>query len=153
MPKINLKNALSYVLQSTTFIAISFLVKYTALFWIAGKDTISNQIFELTYVRNSGAAFSLFSKYTNILIIFSYIILAVIVSYVVKNSKRLSALKITALSALTAGICGNLFERIYDGFVTDYIKLNFISFPVFNSSDILITIGTVLLIITLYKNK
>ncbi len=153
MSKINSKNTFIYLLQSIIFLAISFSVKYTALFLVASQKLVSNNIFELTYVQNSGAAFSLFSEHTNILIIFSYIILAAIILYIVRNSKKLTTLKMTALSILTAGISGNLFDRIYDGFVTDYIKLNFINFPVFNSSDILITIGTILLIITIYKNK
>ena len=153
MLKINFKKIIKFLFYTLIFLIFSFLIKYTALFWVGSKETVSNKIFELTYVRNPGAAFSLFSAHTDVLIILSFIILAVIISYVVKNSNRISNLKLSALSITTAGIIGNLFERIHDGFVTDYVKLNFINFPVFNSFDVLITLGAILLIITLYKNK
>ena len=54
---------------------------------------------------------------------------------------------------LVAGISCNLFERISYGYVRDFIKLNFIDFPVFNISDIFINIGVLAIIIIIIKNK
>lgn len=153
MIKINLKKIARYLFESLFFIALSFLVKNSALFCINNNINISNKVFGLLFVKNKGAAFSLFSSHTDLLILLSWAVLTVILFYVVKNSYRLSNLKVNSLAVLTAGISGNLFERIHDGFVTDYINLNFVNFPVFNASDVLITIGAILLIIALYKNK
>lgn len=153
MIKFNLKKIIHYLFESLFFVGLSFLVKYSAMFCINRNITVSNKVFELMFIKNTGAAFSLFSKYTEILIILSWLIIAIIVFYITRNSHRLSNLKINSLAILTAGIAGNLFERIHEGFVTDYIKLNFVNFPVFNASDMLITIGAILLIIALYKNK
>ncbi len=153
MKRVNLKKVLNFIIKSLTFITLSFLVKFSALFFINSANSIDNKVFSLIFVKNTGAAFSLFQDYTHILIWLSSIILLYIVIYIVKNSASISKIKITTLSLLTAGIAGNLYERISDGFVTDYIKLNFINFPVFNAFDILITIGAFLLIITLYNSK
>ena len=57
------------------------------------------------------------------------------------------------LSMLAGGIGGNLHERIALRCVRDYIKLEFINFPIFNISDIFITIGVIALIIILLKDK
>jgi signal peptidase II len=54
---------------------------------------------------------------------------------------------------LISGIGCNLYERLHFGYVRDFIKLNFIDFPVFNISDIFINIGVIALIFIIIKNK
>lgn len=151
MIKINFHKILNYILTSLIFIVISFVCKYCAMFFINSNIRVYNNVFELFFVKNRGAAFSLFERHTDILIILSWIVLIGIFFYIIKNSARLSNFKTNALAILTAGISGNLYERIYDGYVTDYINFTFINFPVFNVSDIMITIGAVLLIFALYN--
>ena len=57
------------------------------------------------------------------------------------------------LAMLSAGIGGNLHERIALGFVRDYVELNFMEFPVFNISDIFINLGVIAIIITILLKK
>lgn len=153
MVKINFKKIIQYFALSIFFIILSFTIKYLSLFNIKSGSPLSNQIFSLTYVKNTGAAFSLFQTHVDYLITLAIAIIAVLLFYILTNSYKLSQLKILALSTITAGIIGNLTERIQDRYVTDYIRLTFINFPVFNSFDILITIGAILLIIALYQEK
>lgn len=153
MVKFNIKKIIQYVYQSVFFMALSFLIKYLALLSIKTGSPLNNKVFSLFFVKNTGAAFSLLQYHTDSLIILSSIVILSIILYVIKNSYKLSKLKIAALAIVTAGISGNLYERIHDGYVIDYIRLNFINFPVFNAFDALITIGAILLIIALYKNK
>ena len=54
---------------------------------------------------------------------------------------------------LSAGIGGNLHERIALGFVRDYIQLNFVNFPVFNISDIFINLGVIAIIVIILLKK
>ena len=54
---------------------------------------------------------------------------------------------------LSSGIICNLIERIVDGFVTDYIRLTFIAFPIFNLSDVYISIGAFVLICNILFNN
>lgn len=153
MVKINFKKIVQYLVLSIFFAVLSFITRYLALLKIKSGTSINNPVFSLTYVKNTGAAFSLFQNHTDYLITLAIAIVSVILFYVITNSYKLPNFKIIALSVVTAGILGNLSERIQDGYVTDYIRLNFINFPVFNTFDILITVGAVLLIIVLYQNK
>ena len=57
------------------------------------------------------------------------------------------------VSLLTAGIAGNLHERIVFGYVRDFFELTFVNFPVFNISDIFINIGVIALIILILLKK
>lgn len=113
----------------------------------------TNDIFELKYIENTGAAFSILKDSREILIIVSVAAICGIFSYVVRHLSSMSLPSMFFLAMLGAGIGGNLHERIAFGFVRDYIQLNFISFPVFNISDILINIGVIALIIILLKKK
>ena len=54
---------------------------------------------------------------------------------------------------MCAGILCNLCERIFYGFVRDYIKLNFIDFPIFNISDIFINVSVIAIVIIIIKNN
>ena len=87
-----------------------------------------NPIFSFVYMKNTGGAFS-------ILLIYAY-----------KKLEFNQKFKILALISLTAGVLGNLIERLENGYVIDFIKLNFIDFAVFNFFDILITASTILLL-------
>ncbi len=153
MKKLLNNKVFKYFALAITCIIAAFCVRYAAMYTIENNLSVSNQVFNLIYVKNTGAAFSLFDGHTDMLIVLSCLVLGAVLSYIFTNAKRISNLKRNALAILTAGIIGNLYERIYDGFVTDYINLSFINFPVFNAFDMLISIGALLLIIALYNNK
>ena len=61
--------------------------------------------------------------------------------------------EIFLISLLCAGIAGNLHERIVLGYVRDFFELKFINFPVFNISDIFITIAVIALVIIILVKK
>jgi signal peptidase II len=106
--------------------------------------------FNITYVQNNGAAFSILSGNVFLLIIISFIILYLIYMYVLKDQKNefLSIL-------LIGGIISNLVDRIIRGYVIDFIDIKIFNynFPVFNIADICIVIGTIFLIIKILKEK
>lgn len=112
--------------------------------------TIIPKFFSLYYLKNTGAAFSIFGNKTLFLIIISIISLIVLKNYIEKL-KRVTNLTIISLGIMLGGIMGNLFDRILYKSVIDYLSFNFFgySFPVFNLADIGITIGAILLIIDL----
>jgi len=116
--------------------------------------TYSNEIFSLNYIENTGAAFSILKDSREILIIISVVAICGIFSYIMRHISTISMKSIFFLSMLAGGIGGNLHERIALGFVRDYVQLNFIDFPVFNISDILINLGVIaiVMIILLKKN-
>ena len=121
---------------------------------ISNGGAYSNCIFSLDYVENTGAAFSLLENFQEVIIIGSVVAICWIFSFIVRNISNISMMSIFFLSLLSAGIGGNLHERIAYGFVRDFIQLNFINFPVFNISDIFINIGVLaIIVIIIFKNK
>lgn len=111
-------------------------------------------IIEFVYVKNTGAAFNILSGRIGILSIISLAFAVGVIWYMVSKKPRNTLLK-TALLFLFAGAVGNVIDRIFRGFVVDFIKTAFIEFPVFNIADIFITLGAVLFIIYLlfFENK
>ena len=107
----------------------------------------------LTSVQNSGAAFSLMPNMREALIILAAAALTLIFMYVIKNIFTLSFKYLFFIALMCAGIFGNLHERIQLGYVRDFFELNFINFPVFNVSDIMINIGVITLIIMILIRK
>lgn len=113
----------------------------------------SGKVLALTYVKNTGAAFNIFSDAREFLIILSVVVLTLLILYVIKNLKSIWFKEIFFISMLCAGISGNLHERICLGYVRDFFQLKFINFPVFNISDILINIAVISLIIIILLKK
>ncbi len=87
------------------------------------------------------------------LIAFSVIALILIMIYVIKNISKYSAFAAFWTAMLVSGISCNLYERIAFGYVRDFIKLNFVEFPVFNISDIFINLSVFALVIIIIKNN
>ena len=114
---------------------------------------ISNPIFTLNYIENTGAAFNILKNSRELLIILSMIALVLLALYVIQNLKNLSYKACFFISLLSSGIAGNLHERIIYGYVRDYFQLSFVKFPVFNISDIYINIGVIALIILILIKK
>lgn len=114
---------------------------------------MSNAVFSLNYIKNTGAAFSILQDSRELLIILSMIALVLLALHVINHLKSISLKTCFFIALLSAGIAGNLHERIVYGFVRDYFHLNFINFPVFNISDIFINIGVIALIIMILIKK
>jgi len=114
---------------------------------------LDNQVFSLNYIKNTGAAFSILQDSREILIILSVVALVLLILYVWKHIKKISLKECFFISILSAGIAGNLHERIAYGYVRDYFQLNFVNFPVFNISDIFINVGVIALIILILMKR
>ena len=108
------------------------------------------------YVQNTGAAFGSFSNNTAVLSVITGIIILIGIIAIIAKKITNKFLLTVAVMIISGGI-GNLIDRIARGYVTDYIKVLFIDFPVFNFADILVTCGSFLLIIYLildiYKDR
>ncbi len=97
------------------------------------------------YVQNTGAAFGSFSNNTTLLsIITGIVIFAGIVAIIIKKIKHKFLLTSTVM--IISGGLGNLLDRIFRGYVVDYICTEFIEFPVFNFADMLVCCGCGMLI-------
>lgn len=113
----------------------------------------STPILRILYAENTGAAFSILQNSRLFLIGLSIIALIFIAYFVIKNIQNISKLDLLLISFLSAGISGNLYERIFIGYVRDFFDLAFIKFPIFNISDVFINIGIFGIIVLILLNK
>lgn len=113
----------------------------------------SNSLLDVVLVKNTGAAFSILEGSKLFLILFSILAIVCILFYAIKNLTKASAITIFWVALLIAGIFCNLYERIIQGYVIDFFKLNFINFPVFNISDIFINISVFAIVIIIMKHS
>lgn len=112
-------------------------------------------VVDIVYVKNTGAAFSMLSAHTWLLGLVSAAFCAAIAVYMAKMKFTDKRYQIIG-GMLLGGALGNGIDRIFRGFVVDFIELAFIRFPVFNIADIAITLGAVLLVVIITlgdKNK
>ena len=113
----------------------------------------SNPVFDLIFIQNTGAAFSILENSKIFLISFSAFAILAMLIYLIKNIQKASTFAIFWASLLIAGVFCNMYERIAYGYVRDFFKLNFIDFPVFNISDIFINISVVAIVIIIITNE
>lgn len=98
-------------------------------------------VFSFCFVENDGAGFSILAGNTVFLIAFTALAMALVV-YLLISGKFKSPLTNWGFCLILSGGLGNFIDRIFrDGLVVDFIKTDFMNFPVFNVADICVTVG------------
>ena len=137
---------------SLLLVVIDQIVKILVISKLALQQsiTIINNFFNITYVRNTGAAWSILSGNVLLLIMISVLALVAIYYYLIKD-KKLNKIDMISYSMLVGGIIGNLIDRIVHGYVIDYLdfKIFNYNFPIFNVADTLIVISIIIIGISL----
>ena len=130
------------------------LIKNGLLFFMnyGQSITIIKNFFNITLIGNTGAAFSILSSNTILLIIISVVVLNVLYFFFIKG-KTLTDFEQVSYGLLIGGILGNLIDRILRMQVVDYLDFNIFgyNFPVFNLADIVIVISMILIVIQIIK--
>ena len=131
-----------YILLTVTLVALDQLVKYLVLTYIPlyGSVPFLPHILELTYVQNTGAAFSIFSEHTWLLAVCSAV-MSVVLALAVWKKFFAHPFGRTALTLILAGAIGNLIDRALRGYVVDMFHTLFMEFAVFNVADICVVVG------------
>lgn len=136
-----------------------FVIDIGTKFWVMQVMELYQSIpvipyFSLTYVRNYGAAFSLFWGQGGFLAVVAIAISLFIVFSLYKNpaKEKISSL---AFSLVLGGALGNVFDRLYHGFVVDFFDVELFGwhYPTFNVADIAICCGAALLILSTFFHK
>ena len=109
-------------------------------------------LLSITYVHNTGAAFSMLEGARWLFIILGIVAMNVIFIFFIKN-KELNNFEIITYSLLLSGIMGNLIDRFLYGYVIDFIDVNIFNFAIFNLADSFMVIGVILLMIGMIKCK
>lgn len=119
----------------------------------ANELLFDNNLVSIAKVYNTGAAFGILKGMTPFLILFSSVVMIILSVYILKKHKDFTKLQSAGLAMILGGTAGNLYDRFFYGFVIDFIKLDFIDFPVFNTADIFINVGVTLLILALFLSN
>ena len=149
---INIKTKLYFVSLSIFIVLIDQFTKYLMFYnkkLFINKDFL---LFKLDFVKNYGAAFNIFSGSRVFLSLIS-ILFSIILIYLIFRKNNLNSFDLYSYSFILGGTIGNGIDRIYKGFVVDFINLNIINFPVFNIADISINIGFIILLYNIFKNN
>ena len=117
---------------------------------LGGSVEILGPVLQLHHVRNTGAAWSLFSNSTLGLAVFSLVLLVLLAAWffltpAARRGQRL------ALSVVMAGALGNMLDRFRLGYVVDFLELP--HWPIFNVADILLCCGVAGLAILLFLEE
>ncbi|WP_251317229.1 signal peptidase II [Flintibacter muris] len=131
-----------YGLIAVVLVAVDQLVKYLVMTNIPLGEHVPfiPYILDLTYVTNTGAAFSIFSEHTWALAVVSLVMSILLAAALWLNLFRHPLGKLT-LTLLLAGAVGNLIDRAFRGFVVDMFNVLFMRFAVFNVADICVVVG------------
>ena len=134
---------------SGLFFLIDFFLKYLFQSKLLFNKSIPI-IKDLLYLKlayNTGAAFGVFQGNNIFFITIGIIFLVIFISWVVKLKPSFPNNLYFAM--ILGGACSNLVDRIFLGYVVDYIYLRFWS--IFNLSDVFITVGCILIVFTQFK--
>lgn len=148
---------LVFVFVSVILIAVDQITKKLALKHLYNNKpyVIVDNVLELTYVENRGAAFGILQNKQALFYVLTIVVLLVICYLIYRiDDIRNNLLYFIILILIFSGAIGNFIDRLRNKYVIDFIYFKPIDFPVFNFADIYITIACFLMIIYLiFENK
>lgn len=133
--------------QLTKWLVVANIPLYGDVFFLPG-------VVKLTYVQNTGAAFSAFQGMQWLFALVFAVLTVLLIWEYFKKPLPFSKFERWCIAAVYGGGLGNMIDRIRLGYVVDMIETEFITFPVFNVADCFITCGCIALLVSLiFFNK
>ena len=145
-----------FSLFAAAIVAADQISKYFTVAYIALGERVPliPGLIRLTYVRNTGAAFSSFQGQQWLFALIFAVFTVLLLWEYFKKPMPFTKLERWCIAAVYGGGLGNMIDRIRFGYVVDMIETEFIKFPVFNVADCFITCGCILMMISLvFINK
>ena len=144
---------LTAAITAILLVVLDQITKYLAVINLKDQPpyVILQNIFQLEYLENRGAAFGLFQD-KRIFFYLSVILISVIVVWFysrVPMDRKYMPLRICAV-LLIAGAYGNFIDRIRLNYVIDFFYFKLIDFPIFNVADIYVTVSSFLIILLIF---
>jgi len=103
-------------------------------------------LFQLTYVKNTGMAFSMLEGGRWFFLIMTAVAFG-LMGYALKKKWITHPTGLWALASIAGGAIGNVIDRARLGYVVDMIEVTFMKFAVFNVADCFVVCGAILLVI------
>lgn len=126
------------LITSFLVLVLDQLTKY----FLKNKNFSITNFLKVSYVENTGAAFGILKGFNLLFIAVAFLVIFLIFKYY-KEIKKEKAYVHLAVSFLLGGVLGNLIDRIFLGYVRDFIDFSF--WPTFNIADTFSTIAVILL--------
>lgn len=129
-------------------VAFDRITKYFAKLYLYGKGAKAfiKGVVEFVYAENTGVAFSMFSGGRWFFILLTAVAVVACLVYMFKGNGKNNLWLFWSLGVIVSGAVGNLIDRIFLGYVIDFINPTFVNFAVFNIADCAVTLGAVSLI-------
>ncbi|MEY7998666.1 signal peptidase II [Clostridium sp. Mt-5] len=144
-----------------SIILIGLLIDRMAKMWAIGNLTHVSQIviiknvFSFLYLENRGAAFGILQDKLYFLTFITTAVVAGMIYYMLRHKPKSTMARIS-FSLIISGALGNLIDRLVYKYVVDFISIHFKDiyyFPIFNIADVLVVVGTILLVFYLLKEE
>lgn len=142
------KYRLWMLLPSLVLVGLDQLFKVLAVNSLKGEPSyvLWDGVFELLYVENRGAAFSMLQNARWFFVVLTTIVMLFLLMVVLSGRyRRFPLLNVSFVLVIGGGI-GNLIDRIVNGYVIDYLYFKLINFPVFNFADCCLVVGAILML-------
>ncbi len=150
---------LTAVVWTTALVLLDLKIKELVVEQLKGRSARSliPGVLSLEYVENRGMAFGMLQDGRIFFIVTTVLVLiALALAYQAIPEKRRFVPLSAGVILIFSGAVGNLIDRVKNGFVVDYLRLDFIRFPVFNLADCYLTwtaAALALLLVFYYKNE
>ncbi len=140
---------LGIVFITAAVVGIDQLTKWLAIARLQNADpvTVIDGIISFAYTQNEGAAWSMFSGQRWILVGVTSVMLIGLLAVLLSGRFRKHQMANIGGVLVVAGGLGNLIDRIARGYVVDFIRTDFMDFPIFNVADCFVVIGAISLFI------
>ena len=124
--------------QITKYLTVANIALYADVPFIPG-------LLQLTYVQNTGAAFSSFQGQQWLFALIFLVFTGAVLYEYFKKPMGFTTFEWWCIAAIYGGGLGNMIDRVRLGYVVDMIETTFMEFPVFNVADCFITCGAIAL--------
>ena len=153
------KKSILAIAGGLVLILFDQFTKYMAVAHLKDQNpfVLIQNIFQLQYLENSGAAFGLLQgkKVLFLIVTFAFLIAAGFLFYKLPLGRKYEPLRIVIV-VLASGAIGNMLDRVFRNYVVDFFYFEWIDFPIFNVADIYVTLSAATLFILLlfyYKEE
>lgn len=156
------KSAWKHWIQAGIIILVLTLLdqvsKHLVLTYLKGENDISliPGVLQLRYIENRGMAFGLFEGKIQVFVILCLLFFCLFVYVYARIPRTRYYLPLAVTSVImVSGALGNFIDRVFRGYVVDFIYFSLIDFPVFNMADIYVVCSGILLVLLVcfkYRN-
>lgn len=131
-------------------IGLDQLTKWLAIVYLQGEASFPlwKNVLHFTYVENTGMAFGMLKDHRWVFMLFSTIAIVGLLVYLFRFRPESRWMQVSMAMIIGGGI-GNMIDRIFLGYVVDFIDFTLINFAVFNVADSFVCVGAGIMIVCL----